>query len=141
MARDFRFLMTVSRIVPELERSGDLAEHIAAEAARGFGRELTPSLRGMVQDMGDICGSMWRRAADAFHTHDGEAGHELDGVDDELDALHRRFVDEAAEALTGEHMASAALVGRFYERLGDHAVNIAGRVCYLATGRPQRSRG
>ncbi|HAS10284.1 MAG TPA: phosphate transport system regulatory protein PhoU, partial [Acidimicrobiaceae bacterium] len=31
-----------------------------------------------------------------------------------------------------------ALVGRYYERLGDHAVNIAGRVCYLATGRPQR---
>jgi len=140
VARDFRFLMTVSRIVPELERSGDLAEHIAAEAARGFGRALTPSLRGMVQDMGDICGSMWRQAADAFHGHDGEACDELDRIDDDLDALHRRFVDEAAEQLEGEHMASAALVGRFYERLGDHAVNIAGRVCYLATGRPQRNR-
>jgi len=83
---------------------------------------------------------MWRRSADAFLGHDGEACEQLDRVDDELDALHRRFVDEAAEALTGEHMASAALVGRFYERLGDHAVNIAGRVCYLATGRPQRKR-
>ena len=140
VARDFRFLMTVSRIVPELERSGDLAEHIAAEAARGFGRVLTPPLRGAVQDMGDICGSMWRRAADAFQGHDGDACDELDKVDDDLDALHRRFVDEAAEQLTGDHMASAALVGRFYERLGDHAVNIAGRVCYLATGRPQRER-
>jgi phosphate transport system protein len=140
VARDFRFLMTVSRIVPELERSGDLAEHIAAEASRGFGRELTPELRGMVQDMGDICGAMWRRSSDAFLGHDGEACDELDRTDDELDALHRRFVDTAAAELTGEHMASAALVGRFYERLGDHAVNIAGRVCYLATGRPQRKR-
>lgn len=140
VARDFRFLMTVSRIVPELERSGDLAEHIAAEAARGFGRALNPALRGMVQDMGDICGSMWRRAADAFQGHDGEACDELNRIDDDLDALHRRFVDGAAAELTGEHMASAALVGRFYERLGDHAVNIAGRVCYLATGRPQRKR-
>ena len=141
VARDFRFLMTVSRIVPELERSADLAEHIAAEAALGFGRALTPSLRGMVQDMGDISGAMWRRCADAFQAHDGEACVELDRVDDDLDALHRRFVDGAAEQLTGERMASAALVGRFYERLGDHAVNIAGRVCYMATGRPQRKLG
>jgi phosphate transport system protein len=140
VARDFRFLMTVSRIVPELERSGDLAEHIAAEAARGFGRALTPSLRGIVQDMGDICGTMWRRAADAFEAHDGDAFEALDRIDDELDDLHRRFVDEAAEHLAGEQMASATLVGRFYERLGDHAVNIAGRICYLATGHPQRER-
>jgi phosphate transport system protein len=138
VARDFRFLMTVSRIVPELERSGDLAEHVAAEAARGFGRALTPPLRGAVQDMGDIAGAMWRRCADAFRDHDGEAAVELDRTDDELDAIHRRFVDEAAEQLSGEDVSSAALVGRYYERLGDHAVNIAGRVCYLATGRPQR---
>jgi phosphate transport system protein len=140
VARDFRFLMTVVRIVPELERSGDLAEHIAAEAARGFGRALTPSLRGAVQDMGDICGNMWRRTADAFQGNDGEACNELDRIVDDLDALHRRFVDEAAESLEPEHVASATLVGRFYERLGDHAVNIAGRVCYLATGRPQHER-
>lgn len=140
VARDFRFLMTVSRIVPELERSGDLAEHIAAEAARGFGRALTPPLRGAIQDMGDIAGSMWRRAADAFRDHDGEAGAELDRVDDELDAIHRRFVDEATEQLEGEHVSSAALVGRYYERLGDHAVNIARRITYLATGRPQHER-
>ena len=140
VARDFRFLMTVSRIVPELERSGDLAEHIAAEASRGFGRALTQPLRGAVQDMGDIAGSMWRRAADAFKEHDGEAGEELDRVDDELDAIHRRFVDEAAEQLSGEEVSSAALVGRYYERLGDHAVNIAKRITYLATGRPQRDR-
>jgi phosphate transport system protein len=140
VARDFRFLMTVSRIVPELERSGDLAEHVAAEAARGFGRALTPPLRGAVQDMGDIAGAMWRRASDAFRDHDGTAGEELDEVDDELDALHRRFVDEAAQQLTGEQVSSAALVGRYYERLGDHAVNIAKRITYLATGRPQRER-
>jgi phosphate transport system protein len=138
VARDFRFLMTVSRIVPELERSGDLAEHVAAEASRGFGRALTPPLRGAVQDMGDIAGAMWRRCADAFRDHDGEAAEELDRTDDELDAIHRRFVDEAAAQLTGEDVSSAALVGRYYERLGDHAVNIAGRICYLATGRPQR---
>ncbi len=138
VARDFRFLMTVSRIVPELERSGDLAEHIAAEAARGFGRHLTPSLRGAVQDMGDIAGSMWRRTSDAFRDHDGTAGEELDRVDDELDAIHRRFVDEAAAQLAGEQVSCAALVGRYYERLGDHAVNIAKRITYLATGRPQQ---
>jgi len=140
VARDFRFLMTVSRIVPELERSGDLAEHIASEAARGFGQELTPTLRGAVQDMGDIAGSMWRMAADAFRDHDGDAGALLDRVDDELDELHRGFVAEAASVLSGTSVSSAALVGRYYERLGDHAVNIAKRVTYLATGRPQHDR-
>src|SRR3546814_15930505 len=77
VARDFRFLMTVSRIVPELERSGDLAAHVAAEAARGFGRALPPPLRGAVQDMGDIAGAMWRTCADAFRDHDGEAATDI----------------------------------------------------------------
>ena len=98
---------------------------VVTGGSRGIGEMIA---RGFVEAGADVFISA--RKADA-----------CDATAAELDALHRRFVDEAAEALTGEHMASAALVGRFYERLGDHAVNIAGRVCYLATGRPQRSRG
>lgn len=132
VARDFRFLMAMSRVVPELERSGDLAEHVAAEAARGFGRNLTPGLRGLVQDMGDVVVQMWQRASDALEHPTDTIADELDAVDDRVDELHRRFVDDAAEELTGAALMSAGLVGRYYERLGDHAVNVSRRLGTLA---------
>src|SRR5436305_7156050 len=64
MARDMRFLLSVLRIVPELERSGDLAEHIAARATRGVSNALTPRIRGLIEQMGHIDTQMWREAAD-----------------------------------------------------------------------------
>ena len=64
MAGDMRYLVSVLRVVPELERSGDLAEHIAQRAATGLALRLTPTVRGRLEQMGSICSSMWRRAAD-----------------------------------------------------------------------------
>lgn len=136
VASDFRFLMTVVRIVPELERTADLAEHIAVETSHGFGAELTPALRGIAQDMGDSALDMWRRAFDAFRDRDASAAAELDEADDRLDNLRDRFVETAARELGTEWMSNAALIGRYFERIGDHAVNIARRVEYLAVGRP-----
>src|SRR5436305_4251605 len=66
MARDMRFLLSVLRIVPELERSGDLAEHIAARAVRGISSALTPRIRGLIEQMGKLDATMWRMAADAY---------------------------------------------------------------------------
>ncbi|HEX4818891.1 MAG TPA: phosphate signaling complex protein PhoU [Acidimicrobiales bacterium] len=133
VASDLRFLLSVLRIVPELERSGDLAEHIASRAARGLGGELTPAVRGLVERMGNLGVSMWRAAADAYADRDGEAAARIDEVDDELDALH----DELAGLLEGGELPmkpalEMALVARFYERLGDHALHISERVSYLA---------
>src|SRR3712207_186951 len=54
MARDLRFLLTVLRIVPELERSHDLAEHIAKAATRGLPQELPPRVRGLIEEMGRV---------------------------------------------------------------------------------------
>src|SRR3954471_61184 len=62
MARDMRFLLSVLRIVPELERSGDLAEHIAARATRGVSDNITPRIRGLIEQMGHIDTQMWRGA-------------------------------------------------------------------------------
>src|SRR5437764_10362797 len=97
VASDLRFLLSVLRIVPELERSGDLAEHIASRAARGLGSELTPAVRGLVERMGNLGVSMWRAAADAYADRDGTAAARIDELDDELDALH----DEMAALLEG----------------------------------------
>ncbi|MDQ6927216.1 MAG: phosphate signaling complex protein PhoU [Actinomycetota bacterium] len=135
MADDLRFLLSVLRIVPELERSGDLTEHIAQRAARGLTPELTPRLRGLVEEMGRVGVDLWRGSCQAYTSRDGAAEPRLRERDDELDDLHVSFTAELASGTLSLPVAiEMALVGRFYERLGDHAVNIAARVRYLATG-------
>jgi phosphate transport system protein len=135
MAKDLRFLLSVMRIVPELERSGDLAEHIAARAARGVASALTPRIRGLVEQMGIVGTEMWRRAADAYVERDAEAASELNERDDELDELHVSLTAELVSGqLTVPIALEMALVARFYERLGDHAVNIGERIRYIAAG-------
>jgi phosphate transport system protein len=135
MASDLRFLLTVLRIVPELERSGDLAEHIAQRAARGLTPELTPRVRGLIAEMGAAGVDMWRASADAYATRDGGAYDRLNEDDDELDDLHISLTSEISSGkLTIPVAIEVALIARFYERLGDHAVNVAGQVRYLATG-------
>ena len=129
VAGDLRYALTIIRIVPELERSGDLAEHIAKRAGRGLVAELSPASRGMLERMGSVAVELWRMAADGFADRDPEAGERLEAADDELDDLHTALT---AELLSGSVPAAAAadatLVARFYERLGDHAVHIATRV-------------
>jgi len=129
VASDFHRLVCALRIVPELERSGDLAEHIASRAASGVGAELPPSVRGTVQELGDRVAAMWRAAADAFAEGDATAAERLEADDDVVDDLHRRLWDEliAADISTAVAM-EMALIARFYERLGDHAAHIAARL-------------
>jgi phosphate transport system protein len=135
MARDMRYLVSVLRIVPELERSGDLAEHVAQRAVTGLALRLTPTVRGLLEQMGTTCVEMWRGAADAWAERDPEAAERLDVVDDRLDTLHDQLVEELGLAdLALPDALQTTLVGRFYERLGDHAVHISERIRYLAVG-------
>lgn len=135
MARDLRFLISVVRIVPELERSADLAEHIAQRAARGLSAELTPRMRGLVEQMGRVGVEMWQRAADSYADRDPHVAAILNEEDDELDDLHSSLTAEIVAGQLGIPVAlEMALIARFYERLGDHAVNVAERVRYLAQG-------
>jgi phosphate transport system protein len=135
MAGDLRYLISVLRVVPELERSGDLATHIAERAVTGLGGRLTPTLRGLVEQMGAICVGMWQRASDAWKERDPGAAAEIDALDDGLDVLSERLVTElhAGELALPDAM-QATLLGRFYERLGDHAVHISERIGYLTPG-------
>ena len=135
MAGDMRYLVSVLRVVPELERSGDLAEHIAQRAVYGLALRLTPTVRGLLEQMGTVCVDLWRRAADAWAERDGDAAVSLDKADDQLDDLHDRLVAELEKAdIALADALQTTLVARFYERLGDHAVHIAERVRYLADG-------
>jgi phosphate transport system protein len=135
MARDMRYLVSVLRIVPELERSGDLAEHVAQRAVTGLALRLTPTVRGLLEQMGTTCVEMWRGAADAWAERDPDAAERLDDVDDHLDNLHDQLVVELGLAdLALPDAVQTTLVARFYERLGDHAVHISERIRYLALG-------
>jgi phosphate transport system protein len=135
VAGDMRYLVSVLRVVPELERSGDLAEHIAQRAATGLALRLTPTVRGLFEQLGTTCVEMWQAAADAWAERDADAAERLDAADDRIDALHDPLVDDLGKAdIALPDALQATLVGRFYERLGDHAVHIAERIRYLAVG-------
>jgi phosphate transport system protein len=129
VAGELRYALALIRIVPELERSGDLAEHIAKRAGTGLAAQLTPAARGQLERMGTVAATIWRSAADAFADRDPVLAASLEAADDELDDLHTALT---AELLSGRVNASVAadatLVVRFYERLGDHAVNVTRRV-------------
>jgi phosphate transport system protein len=133
VADDLRFLLSVLRIVPELERSHDLVVHIGASAGHLLEEDLTARSRGLVERMGDLAAEMWRQAADAWYQRDRGAALHLAERDEGLDDLHASLIAELASGGTSVPVAmEMALVARDYERLGAHAVNIARRVIYLA---------
>ena len=122
-------LVLALRIVPELERSGDLVEHIAARSSALVISQLPPEVRSLIAQMSDLGVELWRRAAGTFGGVDHSTSAELRLLDDELDDLHVQLCDAlSAMDLPVAVAIEMGLVARFYERLGDHAVNVARRV-------------
>jgi phosphate transport system protein len=133
VASDLRFLLSVLRVVPELERSHDLVVQIAAQASRIAGDDLSPGSRRLVERMGDLAWRMWRQVADSWRHRDRSVALALGERHDEMNELHASLVAELASGrMTLPVSMEMMLVARFYQRLGDHAVNIARRVIYLA---------
>ena len=134
-----RYLVTVLRLLPELERSGDLAEHVARRAVRGVAGEMSARARGLVERMGEVACEMWRMTADAYGHRVPGLADRLEELDDEMDELHQLFTGElAGGSMTLPVVIEGVLIGRFYERLGDHAVNIARRLPVLGSRQEQR---
>jgi phosphate transport system protein len=133
VAVDLRFLLSVLRIVPELERSHDLLMQIALRANHGLRDELSPRARLLVERMGELASVMWRQAADSWYQRDRTAARTLLERDEEMDELHAALTAELAGGRMAVPVAmEMSLAARDYERLGAHAVNIARRVIYLA---------
>ena len=133
MASDLRYLVTVLRVAPELERSADLVEHIAARVAYGLVSALPPSLVATVRRMGDVAERMWAIASEAWGDRMPEAVADLEALDDEMDDLHDVLREQLQQgALPLGPAVEMALVGRFYERLGDHALHVTERLGYAA---------
>jgi phosphate transport system protein len=128
---ELRHFVSVLLIVPELERSADLAEHIAQRAVRSLGAEMTPVSRGLVQRMSEVALEMWSAAADSYADRVARV-NVLEQADAELDILHDRLTHEIGTSeMANPVTTEVTLVARFYERLGDHAVNLARRIATL----------
>jgi len=121
-------LLTLLRILPDVERNGDLAEHIARRAARGLGNEMSPRSRGLVERMGEVATTIWREATDIIIDDKTESVGAIEDIDDELDDLHVSLTAELTSGSMALPVAvELALLARFYERFGDHCVNLARR--------------
>jgi phosphate transport system protein len=130
-----RELVAVLRMLPDLDRNGDLAEHIARRAARGLGAEMSARSRGLVERMGEVAAAIWSSTADAFAERSPNGAGLVDALDDELDDLHVSLTAELATGTMPVPVAiELAMVARFYERFGDHAVNLARRMSSLVGG-------
>lgn len=123
-----RELLTLLRILPEVERNGDLAEHVARRAARGLGVEMSPRSRGLIERMGEVATTIWREATDVIIDGKTETVGAIEDIDDELDDLHVTLTAELTSGSMSLPVAvELALLARFYERFGDHCVNLARR--------------
>jgi phosphate transport system protein len=128
MASDLRYLLSVVRAVPELEQSAGLADEIARRGGLGIAGTLTPRARALVTRSGDIVTAMWQELRRAWDQRELVA-ESLDAAQEELHDLHTSLTAEvASSALPASVTMDMALIGRFYERLGDHAANIADRL-------------
>jgi phosphate transport system protein len=139
VASDLRRVVAAVRIVAEIERSADLAVNLCKAARRIYGHQLEPRLRGIIQRMGDQAQHLFKEATEAYLTMDAARAAALADMDAYLDDLQREFVGAIFECHSVEKIelqvaVQLAVVARFYERIGDHAVNIGERVRYVVTG-------
>ena len=137
VAMDLRFLLCVLRILPELEHSHHLIEQLALRASHIRSEDLSPRSRELVERMGSLASGMWRRTADSWFQRDHSAAAVLAERGNEMDELHASLIAE----LSSGRMALAVtiemtLMAPLYERLSDHAVNIARQVIYIAGSGP-----
>lgn len=139
MAGDLRRLMTITKLVAEIERSADLMVNVCKAGRRMYGSELSPKIRGLIAGMSTEANKLMRLSLDAFADENVSLAEALQDIDNELDQLNRDMVGAifAAHADDQIDLAAAvqlALIARYYERVGDHAVNIGERVAYMVTG-------
>jgi phosphate transport system protein len=134
-----RRIITISKLVAEIERSADLMVNICKASRRMYGSELTPQIRGVLSSMSKEANKLLRLSLDAFADENVSLAEALRDIDDTLDQLNRDIVTaifgaHADESIDLAAAVQLALIARYFERIGDHAVNIGERVTYMVTG-------
>ncbi len=145
VAGDLRVVVAALRMVTELERMGDLSVHVAKIARLRVPNVAVPEqIRPIVSRMAEVAEDMVRRTKDVITSRDVTAAIEVGRDDEEMDRLRRQsftelLSDDWADGV--EAAVDVALLGRYYERIADHAVSVSNRVVYIVTGEfPQALR-
>ncbi|GAA3608109.1 phosphate signaling complex protein PhoU [Marihabitans asiaticum] len=144
VATDLRTIVTSMRMSADLERMGDLARHVAKLTRLRFPDIAVPEpIQPIVREMNQICLRIVDQVGTCLRTQDLDVVEDLERIDDELDELHRRLYEQLVDGHWEHGTESAvdmALLGRYYERFGDHGVSVARRVRYLVTGEEFQDR-
>jgi phosphate transport system protein len=138
VATDLRMLVAALRMVADLERMGDLSVHVAKVARLrvphvAVPQELLPTIRRMADVAEKMVGTVGGIIAD----RDVAGARQLEEDDEEMDQLRRssfRLMLDDSWPHGVEAAVDIALLGRYFERIADHAVSLARRVVYLVTG-------
>jgi phosphate transport system protein len=135
---DLRTIIAALRISAGLERMGDLAQHIAEAARRSYPESAVPaSHRAIVEGMAAAAKQAAADVVELLQTRDLNVAARIVSDDDTLDNLHAAaYASLLADDYTGDAQTTLdiALLARYYERFGDHAVNVSRRIVYLVTG-------
>lgn len=138
VATDLRIVVTSLRMSADLERCGDLAQHVAKLARMRYPEQAVPrDLRRTILEMGQLAQRLMAQAAEVVLTQDVDAALQVEKDDDRMDELHRMIFQHLMDDRWQHGVETAVdvtLVGRYYERFADHAVSVARRVIYLVTG-------
>jgi len=139
VASDLRALVTALRMSADLERMGDLADHVAKVVRLRHPAAAVPDqLLELIESMGVTAEKIAAKTGVVISTRDTVLAAQVEKDDDEMDLLHRQLIS-ALIAPTWQHGVETAidltLLGRYYERYADHAVSVARRVIFLVTGK------
>ena len=138
VARDLRIVVSALRMSANLERMGDIAEHIAQLARYRFpDKVVPPSLRDTFVNMGSLDVQIAKKLVTLLRTQDPNLAEEIRSEDDKVDALHISVFEQVLGASwegKAVDTVDSTLASRYHERFADHAVSIAKKVQYLATG-------
>src|ERR1700757_3191856 len=139
VAGDLRAIVSSIQIVADVDRMGALALHVAKIARRRHPQHALPEeVNGYFAEMGRVAVELGNAAQEVVVSHDQDKAARLREEDDAMDDLHRHLFTVLMDR-EWKHGVSAAvdvtLLGRFYERFADHAVEIGRRVIFQATGK------
>jgi phosphate transport system protein len=138
VAGDLRVVVAALRMVTELERMGDLSVHVAKIARLRVPNVAVPEeIRPTISRMAEVAEDMVKRVKEVIASRDVAAAAEVRQDDEEMDQLRRRSFTELLSdswSYGVEAAVDVALLGRYYERIADHAVSVANRVIFVVTG-------
>jgi phosphate transport system protein len=135
VAGDLRRVVTTLRAADDVRRTGSLLAHIATSLTWVDPQHLAPAIRDLVRDLGLVVGSIFAAGVQAWRDADGLAAVDLQQADDRADALQKQLLAELyGGGCRVEEAVSLALMARYYERIGDHGVELARGVSWAVTG-------